>query len=152
MREVLMMQKWKDRVVDRLRDLGMQRAALEAIPLELERLQIESVSIRGSGVDGVAVKGGGDREERMLWNIMQREALERNLEMAGKYVEFVERGLAALEEEEALVVERVYVRGEPDVIERLREEWEMAEKRSVYKRLDKILYRLTVAMFGMAVS
>jgi hypothetical protein len=130
----------------------MQRAALEAIPLELERLQIESVSIRGSGVDGVAVKGGGDREERMLWNIMQREALERNLEMAGKYVEFVERGLAALEEEEALVVERVYVRGEPDVIERLREEWEMAEKRSVYKRLDKILYRLTVAMFGMAVS
>jgi hypothetical protein len=147
-----MMQKWKDRVVDRLRDLGMQRAALEAIPLELERLQIESVSIRGSGVDGVAVKGGGDREERMLWNIMQREALERNLEMAGKYVEFVERGLAALEEEEALVVERVYVRGEPDVIERLREEWEMAEKRSVYKRLDKILYRLTVAMFGMAVS
>lgn len=146
------MQKWKDRVVDRLRDLGMQRAALEAIPLELERLQIESVSIRGSGVDGVAVKGGGDREERMLWNIMQREALERNLEMAGKYVEFVERGLAALEEEEALVVERVYVRGEPDVIERLREEWEMAEKRSVYKRLDKILYRLTVAMFGMAVS
>ena len=146
------MQKWKDRVVDRLRDLGMQRAALEAIPLELERLQIESVSIRGSGVDGVAVKGGGDREDRMLWNIMQREALERNLEMAGKYVEFVERGLAALEEEEALVVERVYVRGEPDVIERLREEWEMAEKRSVYKRLDKILYRLTVAMFGMAVS
>ena len=146
------MQKWKDRVVDRLRDLGMQRAALEAIPLELERLQIESVSIRGSGVDGVAVKGGGDREERMLWNIMQREALEWNLEMAGKYVEFVERGLAALEEEEALVVERVYVRGEPDVIERLREEWEMAEKRSVYKRLDKILYRLTVAMFGMAVS
>lgn len=146
------MQKWKDRVVDRLRDLGMQRAALEAIPLELERLQIESVSIRGSGVDGVAVKGGGDREERMLWNIMQREALERNLEMAGKYVEFVERGLAALEEEEVLVVERVYVRGEPDVIERLREEWEMAEKRSVYKRLDKILYRLTVAMFGMAVS
>ncbi|MBQ2244981.1 MAG: hypothetical protein IIV61_07320 [Oscillospiraceae bacterium] len=146
------MQKWKDHVVDRLRDLGMQRAALEAIPLELERLQIESVSIRGSGVDGVAVKGGGDREERMLWNIMQREALERNLEMAGKYVEFVERGLAALEEEEALVVERVYVRGEPDVIERLREEWEMAEKRSVYKRLDKILYRLTVAMFGMAVS
>ena len=146
------MQKWKDRVVDRLRDLGMQRAALEAIPLELERLQIESVSIRGAGGGGVAGKGGGEREERMLWNIMQREALERNLEMAGKYVEFVERGLAALEEEEALVVERVYVRGEPDVIERLREEWEMAEKRSVYKRLDKILYRLTVAMFGMAVS
>lgn len=146
------MQKWKDRVVDRLRDLGLQKAALESIPLELERLRIESVAIRGSAVDGVAVKGSGGRDDRMLWNIMQREALERNLEMAGQYVAFVERGLAALEEEEARVVERVYILGEPDVIERLREEWGMMEKRSVYKRLDKILYRLTVAMYGMAVS
>lgn len=146
------MEKWKDRTVDKLRDYGLQKAAVESIPFELERLAIESVAIRSATVDTTPVKGGGGREERMLWNIMQRDAMERNLSMAKQYVAFVEHGLAALDAEEIRTLERVYIYTERNVIERLREEWGMAEKRSVYKRLDKILYRLTVAMYGMEAS
>ena len=146
-----MMVKWKDRAVDMLRDLGLQRAACENLPVELKRLELESVAIRCGTMDGVAVKSGG-RQDKMLWNLVQREDLERNLQMAKQYVAFVERGLGALDPQEARTLERVYVLGERDVIEHLREEWAMMEKRSVYKRLDRILYRLAVAMYGMEVS
>lgn len=146
-----MMVKWKDRAVDMLRDLGLQRAACENLPLELKRLALESVAIRCGTMDSVAVKSGG-RQDKMLWNLVQREDLERNLQMAKQYVAFVERGLGALDPQEARTLERVYVLGERDVIEHLREEWAMMEKRSVYKRLDRILYRLAVAMYGMEVS
>ncbi|MBQ7345347.1 MAG: hypothetical protein IJW45_04705 [Oscillospiraceae bacterium] len=145
------MVRWKDRCVDMLRDLGLQRAACESIPLELKRLELEGVAIRCAATDGVTVKSSG-RQDRMLWNLVQREDLERNLQMAKQYVAFVERGLGALDPQEARTLERVYVLGERDVIEHLREEWAMMEKRSVYKRLDRILYRLTVAMYGMEVS
>lgn len=149
--EGYVMVRWKDRCVDMLRDLGLQRAACENIPLELKRLELESVAIRCGATDGVAVKSDG-RQDKMLWNLVQREDLERNLRIAKQYVAFVERGLAALDVQEARTLERVYVLGERDVIEHLREEWAMVEKRSVYKRLDRILYRLAVAMYGMEVS
>lgn len=146
------MEKWKDRTVDKLRDYPLQKAAMESIPLELKRLELESTAIRAAATDGVAVKTGGGRNDRLIWNIMQRQALERNLEMAKQSVEFVEHGLSALLPEEIETLERVYLRPERNVVEQLREEWDMAEKRSVYKRLDKMLYRLTLAMYGMEAS
>lgn len=146
------MEKWKDRTVDKLKDYPLQKAAMESIPLELKRLELESTAIRTAATDGVAVKTGGGRNDRMIWNIMQRQALERNLEMARQSVEFVERGLAALLPEEIETLERIYMRPERNVVEQLREEWDMAEKRSVYKRLDKMLYRLALAMYGMEAS
>lgn len=146
------MEKWKDRVVEKLKELPLQRNAVQSIPLELRRLELERDGI-GSSLSGeVAVKHSGRPGERLLWNVIQREALERNLELAKGYVAFVERGLEGLDDEEREVLERVYVLREPDVVENLREEWGMMEKRSVYKRLDRILYRLTLAMYGVEAS
>lgn len=126
------MEKWKERTVDRLRDYTLQKAALEAIPLELDRLRRQ------------ADRSPGQALQRRM-EIFQ---MEQNLDMAGGYVAFLDRGLAALTREERDVLRRVYMDREEDVIESLRAEWELVEKRSVYKRLDKILYRLTLALFG----
>ena len=126
------MEKWKERTVDRLRDYPLQKAALEAIPLELDRLRRQ------------ADRSPGQALQRRM-EIFQ---MEQNLDMAGGYVAFLDRGLAALTRKERDVLRRVYMDREEDVIESLRAEWELVEKRSVYKRLDKILYRLTLALFG----
>ena len=126
------MEKWKERTVDRLRDYPLQKAALEAIPLELDRLRRQ------------ADRSPGQALQRRM-EIFQ---MEQNLDMAGGCVAFLDRGLAALTREERDVLRRVYMDREEDVIESLRAEWELVEKRSVYKRLDKILYRLTLALFG----
>ena len=126
------MEKWKERTVDRLRDYPLQKVALEAIPLELDRLRRQ------------ADRSPGQALQRRM-EIFQ---MEQNLDMAGGYVAFLDRGLAALTREERDVLRRVYMDREEDVIESLRAEGELVEKRSVYKRLDKILYRLTLALFG----
>lgn len=147
------MEKWKDRVIDKLRDYGLQKAAVEGLPLEIKRLEIESVSIRSAGADGAAVRGGGSgREERMLWNIMQRDTMQWNLEMATHYVAHVERGLAVLDEAEVCVLERMYIRPERNAVDRLQDEWGMMERHSVYRRLDRILYKLALAMYGVTAS
>ena len=147
------MEKWKSRAIDKLRDYGLQKTALASIPHEVKRLEIESVSIRSATVDGSPVKGGGNgREERMLWNIMQRDDLMRNQRMAEEYIAFVESGLAVLSSEEKLAIERMYIYPERDAVERLRNEWGLEDKRSVYKRIDKAIYKLTVAMYGMESS
>lgn len=146
------MEKWKDRVVEKLKELPLQRNAIASIPLELRRLELEQTSIGSSMSNPVTVKGSGPRQDKYLWNLVERQALEQNLELARGYVAFVEQGLQALDEEERQVLERVYVFREPDVIETLREEWGMLEKRSVYKRLDRIVHRLTLAMYGIEAS
>ena len=147
------MEKWKDRVIDKLRDYDLQKAAIDGIPFEIKRLEIESVSIRSASADGAPVRGGGNgREERMLWNIMQRDDMRRNLDMATQYVAHVERGLAVLDQDEIRVLDRMYIHPERNAVERLRDEWGMVERHSVYRRLDKILYKLAVAMYGVITS
>ena len=146
------MEKWKERAVDKLKDYPLQKAAMETIPLELKRLELESTAIAAAQTESVGRGSGNGRENRMIYNIIQRQELKRNLEIARQAVAFVEHGLSALLPEEIEALERIYLRPEKNVIEQLREEWDMAEKRSVYKRLDKMLYRLTLAMYGTEAS
>lgn len=103
------MEKWKQKVRDKLCDYGLQKVALDNIPHELKRLEIESVSIRSATADGSPVKGGGNgREDRMIWNLMQRDDLERNRRMAIEYIAFVDKGLSVLTAEEKRAVEMMY--------------------------------------------
>ena len=147
------MENWKQRVRDKLCDYGLRKVALDNIPREIKRLEIESVSIRSATADGLPVKGGGNgREARMLWNIMQREDLKRNMQMATEFVTFVDGGLSVLTTEERRAVEMMYIYPQRNAAEQLRNEWALEDKRSVYKRMDKILYKLTIAMYGVETS
>lgn len=147
------MEKWKQKVIDKLKDYGLQKTALDNIPHELKRLEIENASIRSATADGAPVKGGGNgRESRMIWNIMHRDDLNRNLRMAMEYVSFVNGGLSVLNADEIIALERMWIYQERGAVERLQNEWGLEDKRSVYKRLDKILYKVTIAMYGMESS
>lgn len=147
------MEDWKRKTLDKLRDYGLQKVALESIPHELKRLEIESVSIHSATADGTPVNGGGSRrEERLLWNFMQQEDLKRNLEMAKEAVAFVDSGLTVLDDNALRAVKQMYIYPERGAVERLRNEWGLEDPRTVYKRLDKILYKLSTAMYGFKMS
>ena len=147
------MENWKQKVKEKLLDYGLQKVAIDNIPHEIKRLEIENVSIRSATADGSPVKGGGNgREARILWNIMQREDLKRNMQMAIEYVTFVDTGLSVLTAEEKRVVEMMYIYPQRNAVEQLRNELGLEDKRSVYKRMDKILYKITLAMYGVESS
>ena len=147
------MEDWKYKVKDKLRDYTAQLNAVETLPDELRRLESEYISIKAANTDATPVQGGGTtQEDRALSNIVRRQEIEAMLYRAKKSVAFVEAALARLSEEERLVLELMYINRQRGAVGRLREELHLEDERSVYKRADKALTHLTIAMYGATES
>lgn len=147
------MEYWKYKAIDKLKDYTAQRASLESIPEEIKRLESEACSIKSATADGSPVKGGGSgREDRLLSNIVRREELKAMLYRANLSVRMVDRGLGVLSDEEKRLLDIMYVVNEKGRVNRLMDEFRLAEESSLYKRVNKALVRFTVAMYGATES
>lgn len=143
------MREWKYDVRDKLSDYPRQKNAVETLPDEIRRLESEYTSLHGAIYDDTPVQGGGTPyEDKLLHNIILRGDTERQLQRARMAVEFVEAALNTLTEEERHIVDVMYISRQRGATERLRQELGLEDERSVYKRVDKILKKLTIAMYG----
>ena len=139
---------WKQEAADKLMQYEVRRQALENIPAEIKRLEQDYRSLRSSVPDAIPSHDGGSRrEDAMLSNIVRREELARQLESARAWVALADGGLAALDEEDRLVLDRFYVHRRKGACERLCEELDR-EKAQVYRRRDRALRRFTLALYG----
>lgn len=147
------MEYWKYKAIDKLRDYPLQKCALQNLAEEITRLESEAYSIKSATGDGTPVKGGGSgREERLLSNIVKREELKAMLHRAQLAVQMADRGLAVLSADEKHILEVMYIVSERGKVERLLNELGLQEESSLYKRINKALYRFTVAMYGATES
>lgn len=147
------MEDWKYRVKDKLRDYTAQLNAVETLPDELRRLESEYISIRAANTDATPVQGGGTtQEDRALSNIVRRYEVAALLERAQLAVKFVDRAMEQLDDEERLVIDKMFIHRQRGAVTRLCDELHLEDERSVYKRLDKALKRLTIAMYGATES
>lgn len=143
------MREWKYDVRDKLSDYPRQLNAVETLPDEIRRLESEYTSLHGAIYDNTPVQGGGTPyEDKLLRNIILRGDTERQLQRARLAVEFVESALNTLTHEERHIVDVMYISRQRGATERLRQELGLEDERSVYKRVDKILKKLTIAMYG----
>lgn len=143
------MREWKYDVRDKLSDYPRQLNAVETLPDEIRRLESEYTSLHGAIYDDTPVQGGGTPyEDKLLRNIILRGDTERQLQRARLAVEFVESALNTLTHEERHIVDVMYISRQRGATERLRQELGLEDERSVYKRADKILKKLTIAMYG----
>lgn len=144
------MEYWKYKAIDKLKDYDAQKVAIYNLKDEIARLESEAISIRSATVDGTAVKGGGSRrEDRLLDNIVKREECKRALERAKMSVKIVDRGMSALDKEDMISLDRMYITREKGAVSRLADEMNLLDERSVYKRVDKALRRFTLALYGI---
>lgn len=140
---------WKREAADKLKGYEAHKRALENIPREIKRLEGAFVSIRSATTDGTPVPGGAStREDAVLSNIVHREELERTLKQAKAWVKMVDSGLAVLDDEERLVLERFYIHQAKGNVDRLCEELGRV-KSVVYDRRDKALRHFTIALYGV---
>lgn len=147
------MEYWKFKAIDRLKDYTAQKLSIENLTDEIAQLQSEAYSIKSATGDGTPVKGGGSgREERLLSNMAKREEAKMKRYRAKLAVRMVDRGLSALSAEEKNLLDKMYITREKGAVERLMNELGLQEASSLYKRVNKALYRFTIALYGCTES
>lgn len=140
---------WKHEVKEKLADYVRQVNAASTLPDELRRLDLEYAGIRAANTDATPVQGGGTvQEDRMLNNIVRRGQTADALDMARLDIARIESALALLDETERHIASVMYINRQRGAVERLREELGLDDERSVYKRAEKVLRKLTIALYG----
>ena len=140
--------QWKEEAVEKLRRYGAMQQALINIPAEIRRLQDDAIALHSPSAEHIAVKGsGGRRDDALINNIAQQQELEWSLNQVKQWLTVADRGLAALDPEERLVLERMYLTPVRGAVDRLCGELGM-EQASVYRKRDKALRQFTVALYG----
>lgn len=143
---------WKAIAIDDLREYNVRRQSLEALPLQIAEMEAETTAIRSSGnMDAVRSGGSGSREDWILGCMVKKEKLLRNLDRAKLWVEFMDKGLAVLTEDERHILDRFYINPAKGNVDRLCEEL-FVEKTALYKRKDAALRRFTLALYGCTES
>lgn len=139
---------YKKQVIERLRNLPNERAALINLPEQIKALEDRFTAIKAARTDGDPVTGGSNhREDALIDNIAEREERQADLEWARAEVEIMERNLAALKPNERIVLERFFVNGEKYAQERLSQELGY-EKSQVHRIKDAALENLARRLYG----
>ena len=140
---------WRTMSIERLREYSARKKALLLIPEQIEALEMNFENVKIATVDETAVKSGNaKKDDVMINNIAMREELKRNLEMAKKEVDIVEKGLAELTDEQQSVLLRFFISRTRGHVESLCEELTL-EKSAVYKIKNEALKRFTMACYGV---
>lgn len=143
------MGNWKYDVKDDLARYGGQLVAVTTLPDELRRLELEYQSIKAANTDTTPVQGGSTvYEDRLLTNIARREKTSMALSMTQIDIERIEAALDCLDETERHIVDTMYIHRHRGAVGRLREELGLEDERSVYKRAERALKKLTYALYG----
>lgn len=139
---------WKQEAIEKLRQYQAKHAALQAIPEDIRILEDAVMDVRSTCTDRVRVRNSGTKtEDILIGNIAKREELKIALAQAQCWVARVDRGLAALNEEERLILEYLYIAPVKGNLDRLCERL-CVEQASVYRKRDKALRRFTLALYG----
>lgn len=129
-----------------------QRQALEGIPEELKRLELNQDGLRGAKLDGgPSAKDIHAREDALISNIARRDDLARRLEEARLWVQVVDNGLSFLDADERAVLEGCYVHRRKGAVDDLCERLCM-DRATVYRLRVKALRRFTRALYGVTES
>jgi len=140
---------WKREAIDKLKNYEAHKLALESLPKEIRRLESAYIGIRSATTDGTPISGGGStREDSMLSNIVHRDELKRRLKEARLWVAQVDKALAVLDDEERLVLDRIYIHRAKGAVGELCERLHV-EQSTVYDRRDKALRHFTLALYGV---
>lgn len=140
---------WKAEAKEKLRRYDAMKAATINIPAEIARLEHEYTALRSAAVAGTPIHGGASaREDAIINNIVERQELAATLQNATAWIQITDRAMKSLRKEERLILHRLYIYPEKGAVERLSKELGV-EYSSIYRRRDKALRTLTIALYGI---
>ena len=139
---------WKQEAVDRLRQLDRLRNSVRSMGQEIKNIREEMGALHGVDTARVAVRGSGWNDDALMGALVKLRELEGALCRTKRRIREVESALDAMEAEDRLILEEMYVRKEGGGVDRAAEALGVASS-GVYRRRDKALREFTVALYGV---
>lgn len=142
--------RWKTVATDELRNYEAMRASLESLPNLIERQETAITRIRTSDPGKVVGPGGGSNDS-LLSAIVYRDELKLRLQEAKKTVAAIERSLKSLTDDDALVLDMLFIHPRKNAIDAVCEAL-CIEKTTAYERRNKALERFICALYGCTIG
>ena len=140
---------WKNEATQKLKRYPYMRQCLSSIPMDLERLELESQQLHSSGFQQITIAGRDVRhkEDALLGNLMYRQELELALQQASLWVRNVEQALGMLDPIAKDLLLSLYGTEEPPSIPQLCQQLNM-ERSAFYRKREAALEAFTLALYG----
>lgn len=139
---------WISESISDLRLYGQRKRFLENVDSQLIWLENDFAALKGCATDSEAVDGGASRsEDHLLNNIIKRDKLRQNKELAEKFVQTVERTLYLLPRQQQEILAEFFIDRSKGHIERLMDKIHV-EKSRVYELKDEALHNFTILRYG----
>ena len=139
---------WISESVSDLRLYGQRKRFLESVDSQLIWLENDFAALKGCATDSEAVEGGASRsEDHLLNNIVKRDKLKQNKELAEKFVQTIEKTLYLLPKQQQEILTEFFVDRSRGHIERLMDKMHV-EKSRAYELKDEALHNFTILRYG----
>ena len=135
---------WISESISDLRLYGQRKKFLEHVDSQLIWLENDFAALKGCTTDSEAVDGGASKsEDHLLNNIVKRDKLRQNKELAEKFVQTIERTLYLLPRQQQEILAEFFID---------RSKGHIIERSHVYRLKDEALHNFTVLMYGVLTS
>lgn len=139
---------WLSESISDLRLYGQRKRFLENVDSQLIWLENDFAALKGCATDSEAVDGGASRsEDHLLNNIVKRDKLKQNKELAEKFVQTIEKTLYLLPKQQQEILTEFFVDRSRGHIERLMDKMHV-EKSRAYELKDEALHNFTILRYG----
>lgn len=139
---------WLSESISDLRLYGQRKRFLESVDSQLIWLENDFAALKGCATDSEAVDGGASRsEDHLLNNIVKRDKLKQNKELAEKFVQTIEKTLYLLPKQQQEILTEFFVDRSRGHIERLMDKMHV-EKSRAYELKDEALHNFTILRYG----
>lgn len=142
--------RWKEEAQRRLQDYPTVCLAVDNIKEEIRRLEAAGTAISSVRTDLVTVRQSGKRkEDQLLDNILCRQELTQALEDTKKWIAVTNKALDALDPEEKVLLQRMYIKPVAGGVSQLCMLMNM-EKSNIYRKRDRALRKFATVLYGTA--
>lgn len=141
---------WETVSIQRLKDYTMRKESIKLLDEQIKALEEQFTALKSVPTDVEPVTGGNrnGREDVLVSNIVMREELQANKEIALRELAITEKGLAALTDSERQILKRFYISRPHNHIDLLCRELSI-EKSEVYRQKNTALYKFTIVCYGV---
>ena len=142
---------WKKEAVNLLKEYPMRKDSLQSLKHRHAMLDREVKELTAHE-ELPTVKGElSAAQDQLLSSTAEEKQLQLNYQLTKLQLQWIERGLSALDEDERMVLEGFYLIGGPSVKSDLMDAL-CIERSALYQLKDRALRKFTMSMYGLLES